>query len=47
MEDTTLLLLEGAKGLKALAEALERVADLMSKQDIAPLSPEVGIQPCV
>lgn len=45
MEDTTQLLLEGAKGLKALAEALERVADQMSKQDIASLSSEEGIQP--
>lgn len=45
MEDTTQLLLEGAKGLKALAEALERVADQMSKQDISSLSSEEGIQP--
>ena len=45
MEDTTRLLLEGAKGLKSLAEALERVAGQVSKQDIASPASQEDIQP--
>jgi hypothetical protein len=37
MDDRTQLLLDGAKGLKSLAEALESLADMMRRHDFDPL----------
>lgn len=45
MEDTTRLLIEGAKGLRSLAEAIERTAQLLEKQDIASQATQKDMQP--
>ena len=45
MEDNTQLLLEGARGLRSLAEALEIAAEILQKKDFKALLGQKDIQP--
>ena len=45
MEDNTQLLLEGARGLRSLAEALEIAAEMLQKKDFKALLGQKDIQP--
>ena len=45
MEDRTTLLVDGAKGLRSLADALETAAELLQQHNIEALIPQAHIKP--